>query len=234
MPVSASIDSPLAVIRTALPSFTGAAILDVGCGEGGLARLIASEGAMVTGVDPNLLAIARARHLVPGARFACACAEALPFDDGSFDAVVVVNALHHVPPDAMDKALAEASRVLRRSGSLVVVEPLAEGSFFTALQIVEDETAVRRAAQEALSRAVAKRLLKSRNTLSYIRRERFDDVEGFLERIVAVDPARAGVIEANRESITTAVLAAAERGGDGKLVFDQPIKADILTSGGAL
>jgi ubiquinone/menaquinone biosynthesis C-methylase UbiE len=80
---------------------------------------------------------------VPAASFERACAEALPFNDGIFDAVVVVNTLHHVPLGAMDQSLAEAARVTRLSGLLIVIEPLAEGTFFEALRMIEDETAVR-------------------------------------------------------------------------------------------
>lgn len=47
----------------------------------------------------------------------------------------------------MDRSLAEAARVIRPGGLLIVMEPLAEGGFFDALRIVEDETAVRVAAQ---------------------------------------------------------------------------------------
>jgi hypothetical protein len=50
----------------------------------------------------------------------------------------------------------------------------------------------------------------------------------FLDRIVAVDPSRREVVERNRGAISSAVIAAALRDPDGRLAFDQPIKADIL------
>lgn len=223
-----SIDSPLAVIRSAVAPLRGARILDVGCGEGGLARLLAAEGALVMGVDPNLEAVARARELIPGARIEQATAEALPFENDEFDTVVVVNALHHVPLAAMDKVLGEAARVTRPGGTLIVIEPLAEGSFFAALRMVEDETAIRLAAQQALTRAIASGLLKLTTTVTYIRREIFDDAGRFLDRIIAVDPAREAVVRANHDAIAAAVVAAATRTKDGKLILYQPIKADIL------
>ena len=133
-----NIDSPLSVVRSVIPSLEGTKILDVGCGAGGLAKTLAAEGAQVTGIDPNPKAVLDARNLVPAASFEQASAEALPFEDGVFDAVLVVNALHHVPLGAMDRSLAEAARVIRPGGLLIVMEPLAEGSFFEALRIVED------------------------------------------------------------------------------------------------
>lgn len=222
------LDSPLAVIKSVIPSLAGIRILDVGCGSGGLARLLAEEGAEVTGIDPNPQALTAARTLAPAARFEAASAEALPFEDAAFDVVLVVNALHHVPLHAMDRALAEAGRVARPGGWLIVLEPLAAGNFFQALRVVEDETAVRLAAQNALARAIESNRLRLEKTTSYVRREVFADVAQFFARIVAIDPAREATIQANREAANAAALAAAQRDKDGRLVFDQPIKADLL------
>ncbi|MGA7428490.1 MAG: class I SAM-dependent methyltransferase [Rhodoplanes sp.] len=222
------LDNPLAVLKSVVPSLAGIRILDVGCGSGGLARLLAEEGAEVTGIDPNPQALTAARTLAPAARFEEASAEALPFEDAAFDVVLVVNALHHVPLDAMDRALAEAARVARPGGWLIVLEPLAAGNFFQALRVFEDETAVRLAAQNALARAIESNRLRLEKTTSYVRREVFADVAQFFARIVGIDPAREATIQANREAANAAALAAAQRDKDGRLVFDQPIKADLL------
>lgn len=223
-----SINSPVAVLKSVMASLAGVKILDVGCGSGALARVLVAEGAEVTGVDPNLQALTAARSVAPAARFEQAGAEALPFEDAAFDVVLIVNALHHVPLAVMDRALAEAARVTRPAGLLVVIEPLASGSFFDALRVVEDETAVRQAAQDALGRAIEGGRLRLDATTSYVRREVFPDVAQFFARIVAIDPAREATIKANFDTATAAVLAAAERDKDGRLVFDQPIKADLL------
>jgi len=69
----------------------GCQMLDVACGSGQLALLAAREGVNVTGVDiaPNLIERAQARARADGlnARFMEGDAEALPFDDASFDVV---------------------------------------------------------------------------------------------------------------------------------------------------
>ena len=109
-----------------------------------------------------------------------------------------------------------------------MLEPLAAGNFFDALRVVEDETAVRLAAQNALARAIEGNRLWLETTTSYVRREVFADVAEFFARIVAIDPTREATIQANREAFTATVLAAAQRDKDGRLVLDQPIKADIL------
>ena len=69
----------------------GCELLDVGCGWGQLALLAVRNGVKVTGVDiaPNLVQRAQARAKAEGlnARFMEGDAEALPFDDTSFDVV---------------------------------------------------------------------------------------------------------------------------------------------------
>lgn len=128
MTIHAMMRSPLDVVRAAASPLRGKAILDVGCGEGGFAALLANEGGDVVGLDPNPDAVARARAAVPAARFDQGVAETLPYDSRSFDAVIFVNALHHVPIPVMADALREAARVLRHDGALVVIEPLPSGT----------------------------------------------------------------------------------------------------------
>jgi ubiquinone/menaquinone biosynthesis C-methylase UbiE len=222
-----TIDSPLAVIRSAVPLLTGLHVLDIGCGEGGLARQLAAEGAVVTGIDPFAQAIVKARANVPKAGFEIATAEALPFADSCFELVVMVNSLHHVPTSRMDDALRQARRVLREHGTLIVIEPLASGSFFDAMQRIEDETEIRRQAQLALNSAMP--LFEAHRTLTYVRRDTFESAEQFVARIVAVDPARQSVVDVDREAVLAEVHRAALKTQDGALAFDQPIKADIFS-----
>jgi ubiquinone/menaquinone biosynthesis C-methylase UbiE len=222
------VGGPLAVIRSAVAQLHDTHILDIGCGEGGLARQFAAERALVTGIDPLAQAIAKARANVPEARFEIATAEALPFGDQTFDLAVMLNALHHVPAALMGAALLEARRVLRENGTLVIIEPLASGNFFDAMRRIEDETEVRRQAQLAL--AFADPLFATHRALDYVRRETYDTVEQFIARIVAVDPARQAVVNADRAAILAEVHRAALETQDGALAFDQPIKADIFTN----
>ena len=92
--------------------------------------------------------------------------------------------------------------MIRPSGLLIVMEPLAEGTFFDALRIIEDETAVRLAAQQALARAIESNLLRLQTTISFVRREVFGDVAQFLDRIIAVHPGRDAIVQSNRDAVT--------------------------------
>jgi SAM-dependent methyltransferase len=89
-------------------------VLDVGCGEGELARHL-PEGAWV-GVDSSETMLAAAPE--PHVR---ADATALPFDDESFGGVALLYVLYHLPDPRA--ALAEADRVLRPGGMLAVAAP---------------------------------------------------------------------------------------------------------------
>ena len=63
-------------------------VVDVGCGEGQVARRIAELGAEVVGIDPTAAQVTVARERGGGPRYARAGAEALPLRDASFDAAV--------------------------------------------------------------------------------------------------------------------------------------------------
>jgi ubiquinone/menaquinone biosynthesis C-methylase UbiE len=104
----------------------GRRILDVGCGLGddatALAGLVAPGGAVV-GVDGSraMVEAARGRHgRVEGLSFEVADADALPFDDASFDACRVDRVLQHVADPA--PAVREMIRVLRPGGVLVAYD----------------------------------------------------------------------------------------------------------------
>jgi len=221
----------LSIVEETFAPLEGRRLLDVGCGAGNFAGSLVARGARVTGVDPNPEALTAARRTVPEGRFRKARAEALPFRDASFDGAVFINSLHHVPKPAMHRALREAVRVVGPTGCVVVIEPLAEGSFFLALLPVEDETDVRSAAQEVLARAVESGTFEQSRRVDYLRRERFVDLEGFLDRVVAVDPARAATVEERRPEVEAAFRRYASAAPDGGMALDQPMRAHVLKPG---
>jgi 2-polyprenyl-3-methyl-5-hydroxy-6-metoxy-1,4-benzoquinol methylase len=224
-----AIDSPLSVILSVTPQLESLSILDVGCGEGQLARVLAARGAKVLGIDPGPEIIARARLNAPEARFLVGTAEELPRSLRGYDVVTMVNALHHVPMSLMESALTEAARVLGREGVLIVIEPEARGSFFDALRIVEDETEVRQAAQAVLHAVVSRGDWVSAQSLAYTRTEMFCDADEFIARIVAVDPSRQKAAETNRQAVIAAVARYAPENEEGRLLLEQPIIANVLT-----
>ena len=89
-------------------------VLDVGCGEGQVARLASDLGARAVGVDPTSAQLAVAAERAGGPTYARAAAGALPFADGTFDAVVACLVFEHIRD--VDDAIAEVARVLIPKG----------------------------------------------------------------------------------------------------------------------
>ncbi|HET6953087.1 MAG TPA: class I SAM-dependent methyltransferase [Acidimicrobiales bacterium] len=93
-------------------------VLDLGCGEGQIARLAHGAGAQVVGIDASAAQTAEAARRGGGPAYGRAAAGALPFRSGSFDAVVACLVLEHVAD--LDGALDEVARVLRPGGRFVL------------------------------------------------------------------------------------------------------------------
>ena len=90
-------------------------VLDVGTGEGQVARLAVRGGAdLVAGVDPTDNQVVEAARRGGGPVYARSGADALPFADASFDAVVACLVFEHI--EAVDEAIGEVARVLRPGG----------------------------------------------------------------------------------------------------------------------
>jgi SAM-dependent methyltransferase len=93
-------------------------VLDVGCGDGQIARLARATGAeLVVGVDPTWNQIRVAAGRGGGPAYARAGAAALPFAAASFDAVVACLVFEHIRD--VDAAIAEVARVLVPGGAFV-------------------------------------------------------------------------------------------------------------------
>jgi SAM-dependent methyltransferase len=91
-------------------------VLDVGTGEGQLARVAAGAAgaSRVVGVDPSWRQLAEARQRAGGPGYLRGEAVALPFPDAAFDAVLACLVFEHI--EGMDRAIAEVGRVLRPGG----------------------------------------------------------------------------------------------------------------------
>ena len=106
--------------------------LDVGCGEGRLARDLAALGHDVAGVDASPTLLAAAREASPGMELHLADAGDLPFAAASFGLVIAFMSLQDV--DDLAGALREAARVLAPGGRLclAIVHPLNSAGTFTS------------------------------------------------------------------------------------------------------
>lgn len=128
-PVSDQIVPALVAASGAGP---GRRVLDVCCGHGNATEALAATGAEVTGLDFSAAFLEIARQRVPAAAFVEGDVQAMPFEDGAFDAVTCNVGLGHVPdPDA---AVAEIARVLAPGGR-AVLSAWAEAARSPAFQV---------------------------------------------------------------------------------------------------
>jgi ubiquinone/menaquinone biosynthesis C-methylase UbiE len=103
------------IIPLALEELAGRHIvLDVGCGDGQIARALSAQGSEVLGIDPTQLHIDIARERAGGPTYEVGSATRLPVADNSQDAVVACLVFEHI--DEVDAAIAEVARVLKPGG----------------------------------------------------------------------------------------------------------------------
>jgi len=94
-------------------------VLEVGSGEGQVARRLAASGVEVFGVERSLAQVAEARRRGGGPSYVRADATELPFPTGAFDGVVACLVLEHVV--ALEAAVSELSRVLAPRGRALIL-----------------------------------------------------------------------------------------------------------------
>ena len=116
--------------RAALQAFVGSgfgAALEIGCGEGRVARALGELGYEMTVAEPAPALLQAARDADSAHAYLAAPATALPVADGSFDLVVFYNVLM----DDLQAAMHEAARALRPGGRLMIgiVHPMADHHF---------------------------------------------------------------------------------------------------------
>jgi ubiquinone/menaquinone biosynthesis C-methylase UbiE len=116
------------IVLEYLPSVDGRRVLEIACGRGGFSRLLGERGASVCGADFSASAVAIAKErlrsyptLNGNVSYVQADAQALPFEDNSFDVVISCETIEHVPDPRA--ALREMYRVAKPGGSLFLTTP---------------------------------------------------------------------------------------------------------------
>jgi len=106
-----------------LGDVSGKTVFDFGCGDGGNSLVLASMGAMTTGMDisPDLIEVARRRARLQGVNINFSVGDIRDTHPGKFDAIVCVSVLHHVDLDAVLPRLLACARP---GSTVVIVEPV--------------------------------------------------------------------------------------------------------------
>ncbi len=95
---------------------TGMRLLEIASGTGHISQVATALGASAVGVDFSAAMVVEAARRCRSAIFLQADAENLPFEEASFDAVVIGFGVHHFP--CPQRSISEARRVLRIGGKL--------------------------------------------------------------------------------------------------------------------
>jgi len=174
-------------LLASLVKLEGARLLELGCGQARLAQALLSRfpNAHVTALEVDERQ--HAKNILtaqPGLHFVKAGAQAVPFDDASFDGVLMLKSLHHVPLPLLAQALGEVARVLRPGGWLYVSEPVYAGPLNEIMRLFNDEGVVRAAAQQALDQALVNGIWEAAGEHRFAMPVHFTDFDTFEKRMM--------------------------------------------------
>lgn len=118
---------------------------------------MAENAGRAVGIDPDrrIIRSASRTNRPKNLSFSVGRGEQLGFAADAFDTVIFCQSLHHVPDPLQKTALAEAHRVVRPGGRVLVIEPVpGEGTFDAICSIFHDEAASLHHARETVVSAI--------------------------------------------------------------------------------
>lgn len=183
------VEDEVAFLQSLVP-VDGATLLELGCGKADFTRKLIAKTKVkaVTALEvdriQHRLNLAGAQD--PRLTFGYGVAEAIPFDDATFDGVLMMKSLHHVPVESMAKAFAEISRVLKPGGWLYISEPLYAGALNEITKLFHDEGTVRAAAYEAIQRATREGTMRQESEHFFDMPAHYAGIDDFVAKHVEV------------------------------------------------
>ena len=211
----------------------GASVLELGCGKAEHTRTIARAHPRAHILAAEVDRLQHAKNLssepLPNLRFADFGAQAIPLEDSSLDVVMMFKSLHHVPLSLQDQALREIHRVLAPRGLLYVSEPVFAGPYNEIVRVFNDEEVVRRAAFDALQRAVQNRLFELESETFFLLPVYYRDFAEFEKKHFQVTYAERRVSEEQRAEVARRF--SQHLGPDG-VKLGQQVRIDLLRKSG--
>ncbi len=204
-------------------------ILELGCGKADHTRRIAKghQTAKIIAAEVDRLQLGEnlAAAVPENITFADFGAESIPLPDASQDVVLMFRSLHHVPLPQLDVAMHEILRVLKPGGCAYISEPVFAGPLNEMIRIFNDEEIVRRAAFEAMCRAVEMGLFELANETFFLVPVTYKDFTDFARKHFQVTHSERNVSDAQRLAVER--LFNKHLGPDG-VKLSQQIRVDLL------
>lgn len=202
-------------------------IVDIGCGDGSFARILADLGARVTGIEPNPVQAEKNRHaeMSKHVKLLEAGAQEMPLEESSQDALIFRFSLHHIPGALYAAVFEEAARTLKAGGQLYIIEPLAEGSSQHVMELFHDETKVRAAAQAAMSRLLPTRF-EHRSSNVYEVQRHYVDFDAYFKRYGNLTYNHYAADRVSSDAVKQRFLS--YQAENGEVTLKQPVKSDLF------
>ncbi|MBX7199374.1 MAG: class I SAM-dependent methyltransferase [Rhodospirillaceae bacterium] len=218
-----------AAVYEELLDFKDAKVLDLGCGNGAISRAIAKahKSASVTALEVDTVQHEAnlAGPQLPNLEFGLGGAERIPAEDETFDIVLMMMSLHHVPLDGMAQALREVRRVLLPGGLLYVAEPPFAGAFNAIIRLFHDEREARAAAFAALETVVASGGMALVTEKFFLTPLHVADFADFEARFINTTHTKHNLSPAQREAVEKQLKQhMTPKGAD----FQRPMRVDLL------
>ena len=203
-------------------------VLDVGCGNGWFSHWASANGGQVDAIDPSEIQIteAKSRNYNNKINFIKAGAEDINDLINVYDLIFFFNSLHHIPINLMEKSIEYCKTKISSSGSILIIEPIAEGNFHNFVKNIDDETKVRNEAYKVINNC-NKYNLKIIKELKYNEVKAFNSGDDCINFLSKVDVNRISFIENNKEFLLNKFNSLANY-SNSIYEFIQPMRLNIL------
>ncbi len=206
-----------------------ASILELGCGKAEHTRRIAMAHQTARIIAAEVDRLQHGENLAAAVpeniSFADFGAESIPLPDAGQDVVLMFRSLHHVPRPRLDDALHELFRVLKPGGCAYISEPVFAGPLNEMIRIFNDEEVVRRAAFDAVCRAVETGLFELASETFFLVPVTYKDFADFDRKHFQVTHSERNISEAQRLAVERLFNT---HWGPGGVKLSQQIRVDLL------